>query len=248
MVNGIYTATAGMMPRIIQMDNVANNLANISTNGYKKSSIFLRQLITARQALDHAMGMENTEKPEEVWVDYTQGNFEPTEDTFDLALNGSGFMRIRDIANNIIYYTRDGHFHLDPNGMLVNDQGMALLDDTYNIILIEGNEVEIMGNGEIYVDGVLDAHIGLADFDAADYPSLRHTGLGLFEKPAVVNEIFPNPQTKFLQGYLEEANVDSIKTMVDMIEIFRIYELGQKAVQIQDQTLQRVVTEVGAVR
>jgi flagellar basal-body rod protein FlgG len=248
MVNGLYTATSGMMPRITQMDNVANNLANISTHGYKKSSVFLRELITAASALDHAQGIERTETPEEVWVDYTQGTFDPTGDVFDIALNGSGFLRVRDMTNNAVYYTRDGHFHLDPNGMMVNNQGMALLDDRYNFILVEGDDVEIMGNGEIVVDDESQSRIGLSDFNPADYHSLRHIGYGLFEKPEALNESYASPMTKFLQGHLEDANVDSVKTMVDMIEIFRIYELGQKAVQIQDQTLQHVVNEVGSIK
>jgi len=248
MVNGIYTAAAGMVPRINQMDNVADNLANVSTSGYKKSCIFLRELITARYALDHALGAERTEVPEEVWIDFTQGSFENTKNDFDIALNGSGFLRVRDAATGNVYYTRNGHFHLDPNGVLVNERGMALLDDNYNIILIDGGDVEIMGNGNVVVDDEPLTTIGLAEFDANDYHSLRSIGAGLFEKPASVNEVLPNPGTKFLQGYLEDANVEPVRTMVDMIEIYRAFELGQKAIQLQDQTLQRVVTEVGTVR
>jgi len=247
MVNGIYTATEGMIPRIVQLDNVANNLANVSTNGYKKSSVFLRSLISADQALEHAQGTDRTERPEEVWVDYTQGTFEETEEKLDIALNGSGFLRVLNTENNTVYYTRDGHFHRDLNGVLVNDENMMLLDDEFNIIIADGTDVHIMGNGDLYVDGEQVATIGLADFSENDYPMLRGIGQGLFEKPAAVAETISSSSTQFLQGYLEDANVDSVMSMVEMIEIFRAFELGQKAVQIQDGTLERVVTEVGSI-
>lgn len=247
MVNGLYTSTAGMLPRIVQMDTLANDLANVSTNGYKKSAVFLRTLIDARQALDHAMGKEQSPRPEEVWVDHTQGNFEKTGNTFDLALNGPGYFRVRDTEGNI-YYTRDGRFHLDPNGVLINNSGMNLLDERSNAIVIDGSEVGIVGDGSIFVDGEKTATIDLADFAPADYHALEGVGNGLFKKPDTLNEGVVSAGTKVMQEYLEDANIDPVRGMVDMIEIFRTYELGQKAIQIQDQTLQKVVTEVGSVR
>ena len=247
MINGIYVTACGMTPRIVQMDNVTNNLANASTHGYKKSSIFFRQLITASNALDHARGVVPGQVSEDVWVDYSQGTFEKTDNTFEIALNGSGFFRVRDNAGNV-YYTRDGRFQKDPNSFLVNNDGMFLLDNTNNIIRTEGNNVVIAEGGEVFVDGETAAVIGIADFNQNDYESLEGTGKGLFVKPAAINEIPRNQTTQLLQGYLEDSNVDQVNTMVDMIELFRAFELGQKAIQIQDQTLQRVVTEVGVVR
>ncbi|MFC1692545.1 flagellar hook-basal body protein [Candidatus Latescibacterota bacterium] len=247
MINGLYLSAAGMLPRINQMSNVSNNLANVSTNGYKKSNIFLRQLIDASYALDHAMGIERQQAPEDVRIDFTQGTFEKTNNPFDLALNGSGFLRVRDNAGEI-NYTRNGRFYQDPNGFLVTGSGMFLLSDVNNVLRIDGDEVDIMGNGDIVIDGVQTDTIGIAEFDNADYTNLYDIGMGLFKKPAAVNEILPNPDAVLYQGYLEDSNVEPVKTMVDMIELFRAFELGQKAIQIQDQSLQRVVTEVGVIR
>ena len=247
MVNGLYVTASGMVPRIAQMDNVSNNLANASTHGYKKSSVFLRELIDARYALDHAMGISPNSSPGEVMIDFSQGTFEKTGNPFDLALNGSGLFRVRDNTGTV-YYTRNGRFHRDPNALLVNNEGMYLLDDRYNVILADGADVVMEGNGSVLVDGENIATIGLAEFAESDYESLEGIGSGLFTKPAAVNEILPNPSTQFYQGFLEDANVDPVRGMVDMIEIFRAFELGQKAIQIQDQTLQRVVTEIGTIR
>ena len=185
--------------------------------------------------------------PEKVWINYTQGTFDKTDNTFDVALNGSGFFRVRDNAGNV-FYTRNGNFHQDPNGFLVNNSGMNILSDAGNVLRINGNDFEIMGNGEIFVDGEYIDTIGLSEFDRDDYPELKSIGNGLFDKPAAINEIRRDPATLILQGFLEAANVEPVQTMVDMIQVFREFELGQKAIQIQDQSLQRVVTEVGTIR
>lgn len=247
MIKGLYLSAYGMIPRMNQQNNIANNMANVSTNGYKRTDMFLRQLITADNALDHALGADRTEISEDPRINFSQGTFDRTENVYDLALNGPGFFRLRDTAGNIIY-TRNGRFYLDNNGFMTNNEGMHLLSDRYNLIRIDGGEVIIYGNGDIVVDGEVTDTLGLADFAQADYELLVGTGKQQFVKPAAVNEIRPSVSTTVLQGYLEESNVDPVLTMVEMIDVFRMYELGQKSIQIQDQTLQRVVTEVGAVR
>ena len=247
MVQGIYTTASGMIPRINQERNIANNLANQNTNGYKKSSIFLRQLITAQYALDHAMGIERTEVPEDFRIDFTQGTLDKTDMPYDIALNGSGFFRVIDNAGDI-YYTRNGRFYLDQDGFMINSTGMFLLNNRDSAIRILGRDVGIKGNGDIYEEGVRRDTIGFVDFNTNDYQALNNLGRGLFLKPPAVNEIQPKPDTQVLQGYIEDSNVEPILAMVDMIDVFRMFELGQKSIQIQDQTLQRVITEVGVVR
>ncbi len=247
MIKGLYLSAYGMIPRMNQQNNIANNMANVSTNGYKRTDMFLRELITADNALDHALGADRTEISEDPRINFTQGTFDRTENVYDLALNGPGFFRLRDTAGNITY-TRNGRFYLDNNGFMTNNEGMHLLSDRYNLIRIDGGEVMIYGNGDIVVDGEVTDTLGLADFAQADYEQLVGTGKQQFVKPAAVNEIRSSVSTIVMQGYLEESNVDPVSTMVEMIDVFRMYELGQKSIQIQDQTLQRVVTEVGVVR
>jgi len=247
MIQGLYTAVGGMIPRMNQQDNVANNLANLNTSGYKKTNLFMRRLITAQYALDHALGNPRTEVPEEFMIDFKQGTFDRTDNPYDIALNGSGFLRVRDAAGDV-KYTRNGRFFLDPDGTMITSSGMVLLNDRNDPISISGLNARIMPNGDIYDNGVLADTVGIADFAPADYQALRGIGGGMFVKPAAVAEQPPNPGTKMLQGFLEDSNVEPISTMVDMIEQFRMFELGQKSIQIQDQSLQRVVTEVGTVR
>ncbi|MFC1649938.1 flagellar hook-basal body protein [Candidatus Latescibacterota bacterium] len=247
MIRGIYTAVSGMIPRMNQVRNVADNLANQTTYGYKKNSLFLRQLITAQSALDHANGVERTEVPEEYRIDFSQGGLDKTDRTFDIGLNGSGFFRVQDNTGNIMY-TRNGRFYLDQNGQMANSTGMILLDANNNPVNIRGTNPEIMANGELFEDGALRTRVGIADFDPNDYQALSNMGKGLFTAPAGVNEIAPDTGTEMFQGYLEESNVNPVLAMVDMMEMFRTFEMGQKSIQIQDQTLQKVVTEVGVVR
>lgn len=247
MIRGIYTAAGGMLPRIIQQETTANNLANVSTYGYKKSEVFLRALIDSSSALDRALGREKSGGPEDLRVDYTQGTFDITGLPFDLALNGPGFFRVRDTAGTI-YYTRNGRFYHTADGSMVNGSGMALLDTQSNPIRISGDSIAVMEDGAVMVDGEQTATIGVADFDAKGYGALVNLGMGLFRKPSSAAETAPSRDTQILQGSLEDSNAEAIKLMVDMIETFRTFEMGQKSIQIQDQTLQRVVTELGAVR
>ncbi len=190
MIKGLYTSAAGMLPRIVQQDSIANNLANTTTTGYKKGEVFLRSLIDATYALDHAAGRERTTGPEDLRIDYLQGTFDRTGTPFDLALNGPGFFRVRDTAGNQ-YYTRNGRFYLNADRYLVNGSGMFLMDTRNNPVRIEGNTVAIMGDGTVRVDDIRTAQIGMADFDAQGYLGLQSLGQGLFRKPAAVNEILP---------------------------------------------------------
>ncbi len=131
---------------------------------------------------------------------------------------------------------------------MVNSSGMSLLDAQGKPITIDGQAVAIMGDGTIKVDGETTVTLGIADFDTNGYLGLENVGMGLFRKPAAVNEAPKSTGTQVLQGNLEDSNADTIRLMVDMIEISRTFEMGQKSIQIQDQTLQRVVTELGVVR
>jgi len=231
----------------VEQEAVSTNLANSSTNGYKKTDVFLRKLIDASSALDRAMGVERRNGPEYIRTDYTQGTFDATGLPLDLALNGPGFFKVRDAAGTV-YYTRGGRFMLTPEGGVVSSSGMSLLDAQGKPITITGRAVAIMGDGTIEVDGENTVTLGTADFDPNGYLGLENVGMGLFRKPAAVTEAPRNDGTQVLQGYLEDSNADTVRLMVDMIEISRTFEMGQKSIQIQDQTLQRVVTELGVVR
>ena len=247
MIRGLFTAAGGMLPRVVQQDSAAENLANISTNGFKRSEVFLRRLIDASSALDRALGRERKNGPEELRTDFTQGTFDVTEVPFDLALNGPGFFRVRD-ASGAVYYTRNGRFHLNTDGVVVNTSGLSLLDTAGVPIRVSGETVAIMADGAVVVDGERAATVAIADFDPKGYLTLEQVGKGLFRKPAATAESPARATTQIMQGYLEDSNADEIRLMVDMIEILRSFEMGQKSIQIQDQTLQRVVTELGAVR
>ena len=247
MVKGIFTSAAGMVPRLTQMDTIADNMANVSTTGFKQRSVFLRTFIDATMALDRAMGQERTTAPEEVWTDFSQGTFQQTGGEFDFAINGPGFFKVRD-AQGVEFYTRDGRFLRDVNGFLITNSGMNLLDRLGNPVRVMGEDISVNAYGDIMVDGEVTTTVGLVDVAAADYPQLQSVGMGLFDKPAAVAEQQAPQSSVILQGFVEEANVNPVIGMVDMIEVFRAFELGQKAIQMQDQSLQRVVTEVGVVR
>lgn len=248
MVKGLYYSAYSMLPRMSLQDSIANNLANVSTPGYKKESLFVNLPITTQNAFDHALGQRGAENSTTHLIDFAQGTFEPTGDQFDLALNGEGFFKVLDDSGRIVY-TRNGQFMPDGQGMLVNNLGYYLLDDNNTPITITEGDLRILANGEITIDGNTSATIGIADFAPADYPSLMPVGNGLFEKPAAVNEIAAGDTTSVLAGYLEQSNVEPVTEMVDMIErMFRRYETGQKCIHALDETLRLTVSDVGRIQ
>ena len=248
MVTGIYTASAGMYPRFVQLDALANNLANATTNGFKRTEVFQRRLITASDALDRALGMtQPTDVAEEIRIDFSQGTFEQTGNHFDIAINGQGFFRVRD-ADGTVFYTRNGSFEHDPAGFIINDAGMYLLDENFAPIQVEDGTLEIFTNGHLEIDGEETAVIGLANFAPADLDQLMGVGMGLYSRPAAVTESPFGADAEILQGFLEDANTDTIQELIEMIELFRIYESDQKVIQTHDQSLNRVVNEVGVLR
>jgi flagellar basal-body rod protein FlgG len=236
-----------MIPRINEQNVIAENMANASTTGYKKTKLYQREVITWENALSHALGDDRNEVPEETRIDYLQGSFEETNGRFDMALNGSGFLRVMDNQGNI-FFTRNGRFHRDNRGFLMNNDGMLLLNERFQPINSFGKDFVINTDGSIRIDGTVTDKIGIAEFAAVDYPNLRPIGKELFQKPPTVFEIAPSINTEFIQGYLEDSNVDPIREMVNMITAHRRFESGQKAIQMQDATVGRAVNDVGVVR
>jgi len=207
----------------------------------------MRELITADRALSGKLAKQPEKIPEEIWVDYTQGSFEKTDNSLDIAFNGPGFFKVRDKSGNI-FYTRNGHFITDTQSNIVTSDGMYLMSQNNSPIKVSGSNIAISENGDLSVDGEYVATIGKADFSTDDYKQLNSIGEGLFERPANIQEKAVSSSTLVYQGYLEESNVDPVLTMIDMIQLHREFELGQKSIQIQDQSLQRVVNEVGVLR
>lgn len=181
----------------------------------------------------------------EIAVDHSQGSFESTGNTFDLAIAGEGFFAIQTPQG--IRYTRNGAFFKNQNGVLQDIRGYNLLDTRGNAITIPANtadsRITVGGDGSIFINGQnqLLAQIQIVQFD--DRLAVQKQGDNLFY---AVNNAQPQPATgEIMQGMLEKSNVEIVREMVELIHNHRLYEANAKAVTTQDAMLDNSVNQVG---
>lgn len=256
MIRGLYTSGYSMLTLNRKMDTVANNMANANTNGFKKDTVVFEEFseVLAKRFFD--AGNVPTGRPApigqmvlfndiaEVHTDYTQGNLENTGINTDLAIDGDdgAFFCVAVPENNNFreYYTRDGSFKLDSQGRLVTRDGYVVMGNNGAIVL-EGSDFSITANGEVIQNGQTIDTIKIRKFTNPE--SLRKYGNNLL---TATNESQDGTFEGIIrQGFIEHSNVDSVKEMVEMINILRAYESNQKMIQYQDSTLEKAVNEVG---
>ena len=242
MIKGIYTSASGMLPRMLKQEIFSNNMANVNTTGFKSDDVFMQVLDDASG--DLTLSGEPWEKPmvDGIYTEYEQGSLERTDGNKDVALEGRGFFAVE--TENGVRYTRAGNFAVSAQGILIDNRGNPVLSDSGPIPII-GNDISIDADGNVFVDGSTIAKLRIVDFDQPY--RLNKTDGGYFapSDPNIAPRAAEN--CKVRQGYLEKSNVNVIGVMVDMLASFRAYEAGQKAIQSQDETLEKAVTEVGRI-
>lgn len=212
----------------------AQNLANMTTPGYKAKRAFLH-LIDAN-LLDQSSGL--TGSPQlDLMTDFTRGKARNTGNPFDLAIAGRGFFAVR--SGDTVFYTRDGQFSRDADGRLVTPEGMVLQSDGADLIVSTPNPT-ILGDGTVLDHGEPVARVKLADF--ADPQSLEPASTGTFSATGAPQDVAA-PQIR--QGMLEEANVNTADEMLSVMSALRSAEAGQRMVQVYDDLLGRAVTAFG---
>lgn len=259
MIRGLYTSGWSMLAIQKKMDIISNNMANASTNGYKKDTLVLESFpdLMTKIIKDTDQGsagprdigtMQLGSDVGEVFTYYSQGQLSKTESNLDMAIkdSSSAFFTIAapDGADGVgVFYTRDGAFTKSGDNTLVTKEGYAVLGENGPIILQDGSFIveedgTVMQNDEI-IDKLL-----ITEFE--DVSVLKKFGYNLIRADE-------NAQTREFtgivqQGYAELSNVNIVREMVDMITVLRSYEANQKVLQAMDGTLEKAVNQVGAVR
>lgn len=257
MLKGLYTAYTGMINEQHRMDTMTNNLANVSTVGYKKegaTSQSFDSVLTLR-IKDASMGNGCGHKilgPNnpgvkigENYTDFTQGSYRVTGNTYDLALAGSGFFAIEftnKAGETSTMYTRNGQFTLNKDGYLVTEDGDYVLDEQNRRIQINTLlDADISTDGSIWQNGAVVAKIGVTDFE--DYNYLEKYAETYYRPIEGARTIAAD--TEINSGYLEMANVQIVSEMVNLITISRAYESNQKIIQTYDSSLDIAVNQLG---
>lgn len=255
MIRGLYTAVSGLITQEAKQDVITNNLANANTTGYKADDIAVKQF---REVLLQNYDGGNGSKPvrqelgsislgsriDETKTYFTQGMLNQTNKDMDFAIDGRGFFSVQ--RGNNTYYTRDGHFHVNAQGYLVNDSGDRVLGRNSTTgavepIIVNNDKIKSDDNNNVFVNDRLAYTFNTADFQ--DYNALKKVGDNLYEGQAPING---NVHVK--QGFIEKSNVNIVNEMVNMMTVMRSFETNQKMVQIIDETLNKAANEVGSVR
>lgn len=229
MVKGIHASAGAMRHAMTAQAILANNLANAQATGFKQDRIAFRLANT--QAPPDNAGADVAPGPELIThLDQRPGAFEVTERALDLAIQGEGFFTVQTPDGE--RYTRAGHFQVAEDGTLITPQGFAVLADGGPITVPAGGEIQIASDGTVRSGEQTLGRIGVATFE--DAPGFTHIGGGLLATDAAP---IPSEEARVLQGVLEGPNIEPIQAMVEMITLLRHFEMNQKAVSAQDESL-----------
>lgn len=239
MIQGIWTAASGMEAHRWRVDAVAHNLANANTPGFKAQEAHLGDGEYYLPASGQEVG--SGVRLVEVRRDFRQGPLEATGGTWDLALEGEGFFRLK--AGEKTAYTRGGNFRLDGERKLVSPEGYPVLSEGGGEIVVpaDGSEIRVETDGTIVAvkpDGT-SATVAKLAVDAFPNPEgLESLGGGLYGETKASGPPQAAQNFSVRQGFLEMSNVELAEEMVRLMTAQRAYELAARAVQTADHLLE----------
>ena len=261
MNQALWIAKTGLDAQQTKMSNIANNLANAGTTGYKRSRAIFEDLLYQNVRQVGAQSSQDTQLPSCLMIGtgvrvvateklFTQGNLAQTENMLDMAIQGRGFFQIL-LPDGTQAYTRDGSFQVDNQGQMVTSAGyilqpsVTLPENALSVNIGSDGTVSVRQPGSSAVSQV--GTIQLADF--VNPAGLQPIGENLFlESNASGSPQTGNPGLNGLgtvfQGYVESSNVNVVEELVNMIETQRTYEMNSKAISTTDQMLQYVASNL----
>jgi flagellar basal-body rod protein FlgG len=256
MMRAMGTAASGMKAMQMQIDTISNNLANVNTTGFKKSSMQFQDLLyetvvpggqvrsdgmaaPSRVEVGHGVKMVSTSK------DFGQGTVISTNNPLDLMIEGDGFFQVQ-LPDGDFAYTRDGSFKMDGERNIVTSMGYRLEPNLQ--VPVDATEIAIARDGTVSVRLAGDSanvqeigRIELVRFPNAAGLVARGSNLFL-ESPASGTPLTGNPGEDGIgelgSGFLEMSNVETVDELVRMITAQRAYELNSKTITMADQMLQ----------
>jgi flagellar basal-body rod protein FlgG len=257
MIRSLYIAKTGLEAQQTNLDVVTNNLANVSTNGFKKSRAVFEDLLYQNVRQPGAQSSQQTQLPSGLQIGtgvravateriHTQGNPQQTGNSKDVMINGSGFFQVL-MPDGTTAYTRDGSFQTDNNGQLVTSSGYVLQPP----ITVPSNALTMTvgrdGTVTVTTPGtVAPTQIGSIQVSNFVNPAgLESLGENLYAETgasgtAQTSAPGTNGTGVLMQGFVETSNVNVVEEMVNMIQTQRAYEINSKAITTSDQMLQKI--------
>ncbi len=243
MVSGKFSALAGAVAREQAMANIANNLANVNTSGFKKDTVSFEAMLRGERQTSTTKGI-NYNRVRTIATDFSQGPIKTTDNPLDLAIDGEGFFKIGDSSGT--YYTRQGSFRIDGNGLLKTASGHSLLDAGGQPLQVNNpnsQNITIDEAGNVAIDGGIEGKISIYQVD--DTANLEKIGHSLFRLGDAGAEI-PLEEYRIVQGGLETSNVNMMEEMVRMIDTNRKHAAYHKVMKSYS-TMSEKLDELGSV-
>ncbi len=258
MIRSLWISKTGMEAQQTQLDTISHNLANVSTNGFKKSHAVFEDLMYQNLRQAGGNSSEQTTLPTGLQLGlgtravatsrtFSQGSLQQTTNSLDVAVRGNGFFEIQ-LPDGTTGYTRDGSFQISAQGQLVTNNGytvnpgITIPTNAQTVTIGNDGTVSVVTAGQTLPQTV--GQLSLANF--VNPAGLEPKGQNLFGETAASGT--PNtgaPGTNGLgqlsQGFVETSNVNVVEELVSMIQTQRAYELNSKAITTSDQMLQRLV-------
>lgn len=257
MVRSLWISKTGLDAQQTNMDVIANNLANVSTNGFKRSRAVFEDLLYQTIRQPGAQSSQQTRIPSGLQLGvgvrpvateniFTQGGLHETGNARNVAIQGDGFFQIL-LPDGTTAYTRDGAFQSDINGQLVTSSGFTLQP----AITVPPNarSLTIARDGTVSaIPAGSDAPVQLGNIQLVNFinpAGLQREGENLYKETASSGTPNPNaPGTNgtglLVQHFVENSNVNVVEELVSMIQTQRAYEINSKAIETSDQMLQRL--------
>ena len=257
MIRSLWIAKTGLDAQQTQMDVISNNLANVSTSGFKRARAVFEDLLYQTIRQPGAQSSEQTQLPSGLQLGtgvkpvateriFTQGNLQQTSNAKDVAIQGNGFFQVL-MPDGTTSYSRDGSFQSDSNGQMVTSSGYAVQPaitipaDTQSLTIARDGTVSVTQSGS--ATPVTIGTLQLATFiNPAGLQSLGENLYGETASSGTPSSNTPgsNGAGTLNQGYVETSNVNVVEELVNMIQTQRAYEINSKAIQTSDQMLQRL--------
>lgn len=257
MIRSLWIARTGLDAQQTQLDVISNNLANVSTNGFKRGRAVFEDLLYQTLRQPGAQSSQQTQIPSGLQLGtgvrpvstariFTQGNIQKTDGTLDMAVQGNGFFQIL-LPDGTTGYTRDGAFQKDNQGQIVTSDGYPLQPnitipaDALTVTIGTDGTVSITQAGSSATTQI--GNVQLATF--INPGGLQSMGQNLFLETAASGTPTPNTPGSngagiVNQGYVETSNVNVAEELVTMIQTQRAYELNSKVVSTSDAMLGRL--------
>jgi flagellar basal-body rod protein FlgG len=234
MLEGLYTAAAGMAAQQQRMDALSNDVANVNTAGYKRVRVGFHDLIYQRTAGGVSTGAGAAAV--QLGRGSAQGSLQTTDEPLDLAVIGDGYFQVRRAGSGQTALTRNGSFQLNANGQLTTSEGDSLVPPITVPKGIDPSQIAIASDGTLTAAGRRLGQIQLVTVPAPT--GLAAAGNGYYTVTAASGGVRRTTTATLDQGMLESSNVDLADAMVDMMDAQRSYSMASKAIHMQDQMME----------